>query len=235
MQIELANRRKIRMKYALILLIFLIIASAEATQYCSNQSATSSVFVQYMNSTPALSAEVTIILWNGTSDVMLNMGSGIYNYTFITPIWDIATSNTYYHYYNSSNPTASGAEEFIISENCSMTSTVIEVSSLFSAIIILPLVFGFVLLAGAFMFGDDHAVLKIFLFLLAYCMMFVSLWFAEQTLIKYLQFTELQSSIGTVTWIVGIVFFVLLAYILIHAFIVATQVAAQDKKARLEY
>lgn len=222
-------------KPMILILMLLLIASATAIDYCGNQSATTSVFVQYFNNSAAESATVSILLWNGTTDMMVNRGSGIYNYTFTTPVWSSNSTNAYYNYFNSSDPTASGAEDFYIQENCSIISTTVEVSSLFSAIILLPLIFGIILIAGAFMFGETHAVLKIFLFLFAYCMIFIGLWFASVTVVEYLGFPELINDFGTVTWIFGTILFVILAYFLIYTFIIATKQAAQDKQARLEY
>lgn len=238
--IEFRDRREARMRKHMVLLFAVLmlaatIGGAMATDYCGNQSATTSVFVQYSNNSAAESATVTISLWNGTADTMINKGSGIYNYTFTTPAYIIGSSNTYYNYFDSVDPTASGAEDFYIQENCSIISTTVEVSSLFSAIILLPLVFGIILIAGAFMFGETHAVLKIFLFLFAYCMIFIGLWFASVTVVEYLGFPELINDFGTVTWIFGTILFVILAYFLIYTFIIATKQAAQDKQARLEY
>lgn len=104
-----------------------------------------------------------------------------------------------------------------------------------ATLILIPLLFGILLLIGSFIFGEEHAVLKIILFLMAYLTVFLSLWFGLQTVVRYYGFTDLQEAIGTTTWIIGIVFFVILSYFLIYAFIKGVETAAQKKEKRLEY
>jgi hypothetical protein len=101
--------------------------------------------------------------------------------------------------------------------------------------IILPLIFGLLLIAGAFLFGESHAILKIFLFLFAYCMIFISFWFGMQVINNYYRFTEMSDAISTAVWVIGSIFFVILSYFLIYAFIEAVHAAAQRKQKELEY
>jgi hypothetical protein len=104
-----------------------------------------------------------------------------------------------------------------------------------AVLILVPLLFGILLLVGSFMFGEDHAVLKIALFLFAYLTVFLSLWFGVQTVVRYYGFADLQEAIGTTVWIIGILFFVIVSYFLIYAFIQGVEAAAQKKKKELEY
>lgn len=104
-----------------------------------------------------------------------------------------------------------------------------------AALILIPMFFGLLLLIGSFMFGEDHAVLKIALFLLAYLTVFLSLWFGLQTVVRYYGFTDLQDAIGTAAWIIGVVFFVIISYFLIYAFIKGIEASAQKKIKELEY
>lgn len=104
-----------------------------------------------------------------------------------------------------------------------------------AALILVPMLFGIMLLIGSFMFGEDHAVLKIALFLIAYLTVFLSLWFGVQTVVRYYGFADLQEAIGTTTWIIGIIFFVILSYFMIYAFIQGVEAAAQKKRKELEY
>lgn len=104
-----------------------------------------------------------------------------------------------------------------------------------AALIIVPMLFGIMLLIGSFMFGEDHAVLKIALFLIAYLTVFLSLWFGVQTIVRYYGFADLQEAIGTTVWIIGIIFFVILSYFLIYAFIQGIEASAQKKRKEMEY
>lgn len=102
-------------------------------------------------------------------------------------------------------------------------------------IILLPLLFGILLLIGSFMFGEEHAVLKIGLFMLSYLTIFISLWFSIQVVVRYYGFTDLQDAIGLTTMIAGVMFFVIVSYFMIYAFIKGTEAAAQQKRKELEY
>lgn len=104
-----------------------------------------------------------------------------------------------------------------------------------AALILVPMLFGILLLIGSFMFGEDHAVLKIALFLVAYLTVFISLWFGVQTVVRYYGFADLQEAIGTTTWIIGLIFFAIISYFLIYAFIKGVESAAQKKQREMEY
>jgi hypothetical protein len=104
-----------------------------------------------------------------------------------------------------------------------------------SLIILIPLILALILVAASFIFGEDHAILKVFLFLLAYAMVFVSFWFGVNVAAQYYTFPTIVTNIVTVIYILGTIFGVIIIYILIHALITAIKVAAQDKQARLEY
>lgn len=104
-----------------------------------------------------------------------------------------------------------------------------------AAIILLPILFGLLLIFGSFNLDDDHKTLKIIMFLFAYIMVFVSFWFGMQTVVRYYYFAALQESMTTVIWIVGVSLFVILSYFLIYAFIEGIHAAAQRKRERLGY
>lgn len=104
-----------------------------------------------------------------------------------------------------------------------------------AALIIAPMIFGLLLLAGSFMFGEDHAMLKIGLFLVSYLTIFISLWFGIQVVVRYYGFSDLQDSISTTTWVFGLIFFVIVSYLFIWAFIKGVEASAQKKQKELEY
>jgi len=103
------------------------------------------------------------------------------------------------------------------------------------AIILIPLLLSIIFIIGSAVLGEEHAALKIGLFLLSIPPFFASLHFGLISVIKFYGFTELQDLIGTTTYWIGMIFFILLAYFMIYLFYKATHVAAQKKKERLEY
>lgn len=110
-----------------------------------------------------------------------------------------------------------------------------EDTNMLSIIILIPLVFGFFMLIGAMSLGQDHQVLKIALFLLSPITIWVSFHYAMIALVSYYGLTELQDAIGTTTYWMAWMFFLLLAYFIIYAIWKATNVIAQKKNERLQY
>ena len=108
-----------------------------------------------------------------------------------------------------------------------------EDKSPLAAIILIPILFGILLMLASFLLDDDHKVLKIILFLFSYITIFISLWLGLSTLGRYYGFVDMQQNIGTLTWIFGIAFFVIISYFLIYAFIMSIQAAAQKKREKL--
>lgn len=105
-----------------------------------------------------------------------------------------------------------------------------------AAIILLPLLFGFLVMWGVSgLDGERHSVLKIFLSLLSFVMFFVSFHMGLVAVVKYFDFPELQLVIGQVTYWSYWLFAVIIIYWLIYGFVVATRVAAQKRRERLEY
>jgi hypothetical protein len=106
---------------------------------------------------------------------------------------------------------------------------------LLAVIIVLPVILSFIFLYGATTLGNEHTVLKTFLFLLSIIPVFSSFYFGTTALIKYTSFTALQNAVGSTVYWIGMFFAVLIIYFLIYIFTVAVRQAAQAKKARLEY
>lgn len=150
------------MNRSFILIIFALVVGAYlvgAAEFCPSSYQTSSVYVQYANLTPATNAEVTLKLWNGTEVLMANMGGGIYNYSYYVPAYNTTSTNTYIHYFNSSNPTTSGAEDFTVKSTCATTN---------GSTSYLPIIVAIgILICGVFYIGltlnDEHYPLKLFL------------------------------------------------------------------------
>ena len=146
-----------------------------------------------------------------------NLSIGAYNADIECNETNIATNTTNYY---------TGNCDFIVESESKM---------IIAMIILLPMLLGFIMLLGSFFLGDDHAVLKIFLFLLAPITFWMSLHMGMLAIIKYFDFPELQVLMGKTTYWTGMVFFVILAYYLLYVFMKAIHVAAQKKKERLQY
>lgn len=104
-----------------------------------------------------------------------------------------------------------------------------------SILILIPLIFGLFMLIGGVSMGEDHTVLRIFLFLLSVPMVWVSFHFGMIGLIRYYGLTVLQDVVGTTTYWMTWLFFVLVSYFIIYAIWKSFEVMAQDKEGRMKY
>lgn len=111
-----------------------------------------------------------------------------------------------------------------------------EDKMIIAIIILLPMILAIVFLIGAFITdSDEHRLLKLFLFLASMIPFFTSMHLAMISLVKFYDFPEMQDLIGSTVYWVGIIFFIILTYFMMYVFYIATQVAAQKRKERLNY
>ena len=110
-----------------------------------------------------------------------------------------------------------------------------EDNMIIGMLILAPLIFGLFLLIGAFSLSQEHAPLKIFLFLLSIVTFWTSLHFGLIALIKFYDFPELQGLIGSTVYWVAIIFGVLISYFVLYLIAKMTHAAAQKKEKDLEY
>lgn len=85
---------------------------------------------------------------------------------------------------------------------------------------LLPFFLGVVLMCSSFIFGPQHAVLKVFLFFVPFLGFFASMQMTAQTLIRYYGFDDLVNSISDVTYWSAMMLFVILSYILVYFIVV---------------
>jgi len=109
-----------------------------------------------------------------------------------------------------------------------------EANGILIAIILIPLLVALLLIIGAGLLGEAHAVLRFISYLLVLPFSWVSFHFGMLGLVKYNALTELQVGVGNMVYWTGWLFFVMIFYIIIYLVYVAFQVAAQKRKARLE-
>lgn len=105
-----------------------------------------------------------------------------------------------------------------------------------AAIVLLPLLFGFLIMLGAWSLdGEEHSILKIFLFLLSFIMFYVSFHFGMIAVVKFFDFPELQLLIAKTVFWSWWMFGVIVIYWLVYGFVKVVHLAAQRKEERLRY
>ena len=100
---------------------------------------------------------------------------------------------------------------------------------------LLPFLFGVALLMGVSFMDERHNPLKIFVLLLLPICFWASMHLSITIAVEVYEITALSNLLGTTVYWTIWVFFILLMYFLIYLFFYFTHVAAQEKKARLEY
>jgi len=105
-----------------------------------------------------------------------------------------------------------------------------------SVIILLPMILSLILLIGAISLNpEDHKALKLFLFLLSPIPFFASMHIAMISVIKFYDFPELQNLMGSTTYWVGWIFFIVITYFVIYLFYMIIHHIGENKKERLKY
>lgn len=117
------------------------------------------------------------------------------------------------------------------------TETCEEVTSMWEfGVIILPFLFGILLIIGSIGLSQDHNVLKIFMFLLSFITIFSSMHFASIIVAyRFPILTELQDAMGQTVYWAGRIVFIFIAYFMIYGFIKMVHHIAQKKEERLQY
>lgn len=110
-----------------------------------------------------------------------------------------------------------------------------ENKMIIAALILIPLFLGIFFLVGAATLSEDHAPVRIFLFLLSIVTFFTSCHMAMAAIVEFYNFTAMQEIIGTTTYWVGWVFFALISYFIIYAIRWVFLYMGQQKAERLEY
>ena len=156
--------------------------------------------------------------------------------SFVMPVELNATGRYAYNIWcNSSAGQAGWLEGFY---DVSVTGIVEDSSDrVFAGVLaFLPLFFGLILLFAAWsLSGEDHPVIKVFLFLLSFPLFFISLYFGGLAVVKFYDWPELQDAIGSVIFWFSIVWVVIVAYFIIYGIKEAIRQAAEEKDARLRY
>lgn len=106
---------------------------------------------------------------------------------------------------------------------------------LLGVIILIPLIFGLLLLIGSMALGDDHTALKWFSYLMIPIFLVMSYNNAMIVINSYIGNNRLQELIATQNRWLMVLFGVLLTYVIIYFIFKMLEYAAKNKKERLEY
>lgn len=110
-----------------------------------------------------------------------------------------------------------------------------ENPTLLFAFILLPLIFGGLLLYGAMQMGDEHTAIKLTTWLLIPVFFFTSFHFTMLSVAAYYPISAFSDIIGSTTYWIGIVSGVLLTYFIIYFIYIMIKSAAEAKANKLEY
>lgn len=195
----------------------------------SNNSISISWTVNNTNSTNLTQDNITVATGNASV--------GSHNATDLS----VNTTYTYTLYASNAFGTTSQTITATTSPNTPVPPgplTLQEANSLMTqaAIILIPLIMGFMLLLASFFLGEEHTILKIFMFTLAFITPIASFYLGSVvTFVNDPTNTPLQDAIGnTMRW-VGILYFVLLVYIIIYSVVKILRYINKEKEERLRY
>jgi hypothetical protein len=103
-------------------------------------------------------------------------------------------------------------------------------------LILIPLIFGFMLLLSSFFLGEEHSLMKMFMFGLSFVTVFSSFYFASNIIYTIDPTnTNLQDAIGKTMLYTGMFYFVLIVYIIIYFIVKLLKAIKQDKEEKLNY
>lgn len=169
------------------------------------------------------------------------LSCSVYNYSIINTTGDLIRNGSLtnldgdVYYFNFTE--TEGDYLVVLCDDTTREVMVKEDENMFpiAIIILLPMLLGFIFLIGSATLGENHSAIKIFLFLLSIVMFFMSMGFGLLTIIHYYNFDDMEDSIGTMMWVTGFIFFIIVSYFLMYAFDRMVRKSAQDKEDELKY
>jgi len=87
---------------------------------------------------------------------------------------------------------------------------------LLGLIILIPLLMGFLFMKWSEILGEEHNILRLFLSILSITTVFITLWLSVQSLLRYTHFVVLEESLTTLTFIFGLIYFVIIFYFVFY-------------------
>lgn len=107
--------------------------------------------------------------------------------------------------------------------------------SILAAVLLIPLILALVLVFSSFALGDEHVVLKIFLFLGSFASIIMSYNLALKSFVEVYNFPDVVTSLGNSTYWTGLIFAVITFYFLLYLFWKMIKYAGETRKQKLEY
>lgn len=177
-------------------------------------------------------ADCNIHIYNNSNTQILKQNAvfdgGVFEINLGSNITNRVGTYNYIFTCNSTNEAGFVGHYFNIVD---METTETVSGEVLSVMILLPFIFGLMLLIGSFALDPaEHPVLRTFMMLLSFMTYFISTWIGIQTIIKYYNFPDLQDSTTTAVFIFGVVMFIILSYFMIYSFYKAVHISAQKKK-----
>lgn len=172
-----------------------------------------------------------ITLANGTS---IGSGNGSNNFSVFlsSSLYDVDDVITFSVYLNDGFENGTiGSENVTILGLVTTTTTTTQDNTPIAVLILLPILFGFMLLwAGTIIDAREHPAIKLFFVLLAFTTFFVSLHFGLTAIVDLYDYTALENLVGSTTYWVALIFGVIVTYFLIYLFIKSVYISAMEKK-----
>jgi hypothetical protein len=208
-------------KIMLVLMIIMIIPASALADLCTSIV---SVGTNCTMVSPTIScANYSYTIINMTDGITVNQGQ-------------MAGLSTDIYYFNFTEKKGN-----YIVKLCDGTTREIQVNDkengnmIIATIILLPMILALVLIIAAVNMSEEHAALKIFLFLLCSILFMTSLHFSIIAVVKYYDFPELQDVIGSTTYWFGWVFGIIISYFVLHILYGLFMSHRENEKQRLEY
>jgi hypothetical protein len=180
----------------------------------------------------SITCKLTTLYPNST--VFIDNAAMTYNTAYYS--YEILDSNVTGLYTNSmvcSDGTTSTYSLFIFEINNRGNG---EQSSIVNAfIILLPIIFGILLIIATFGLGEDHQTLKFGFLILALLSFIVSIGMAIVTVSYYSYFTSLIDTLGLWVYVYGCFYLLVVFYLILYLIVKMINFAANEKDRRLNY
>jgi len=102
-------------------------------------------------------------------------------------------------------------------------------------LVLLPMILCFLLLFWATNMSEEHNVLRIFIYLSPIPLFYISAKYAIMLLDKFYIISEVITNISDDIYILGLMFFIIVAYFILYLIVKAINIARQKENEKLEY
>ena len=209
------------MRKLILLMLVLIVPIAFAIPECGRFMSVSDIPCNIISSWKPSGncGDYNLTIYNSSGEIYQITEWG--NYTPVcNTTFNITVLGTYY---GNSTP-----EDIII--------TIREDAKIISAVLVLiPLIMAIVFMIASFSQSEKHSVLRIYMFLMSLIMFFFAFHFGMLSVVKFMDFPEMQNLIGSTVYWYAILFGGVLLYFLIYMIYVFVKSSAEKKQENIEY